>query len=398
MYRLLHLVPYSNFVPAQNGGALRCYHLSVELSKYFDVTVLTMQPKSTLNDDGFVNIEVINPSRTIKFNGLRQKINNAIKYRLYKRTYRGPAQATVLQFYPVLKALSKTTSFDYVLMEHLDSIELGASIKRLFPKAMRIADQHNVDHLLFKQYNNLEIAKNKKEFNYLKRQESELHLNADYFFACSKEDTDTLEKLNHNKIPGFVVPNGTTLKSLHNIKKNSSKARLIFCGALDTEPNKNGLLWFYNHVWPELKQSIKEITLTIVGRNGHAKAYNALKNDTHINFVGEVDDVAPYYQQKDLAVVPLLEGSGTRLKILEAMSFGVPVVSTTIGAEGITYKDGYDILIADTKRDFVEAIKTTISQPERLQQMSKQGLLLVEKKYYWTNIGSEVANILNGLL
>ena len=306
----------------------------------------------------------------------------------------GPAQSTILQFYPLLKSLSKTTQFDYVLMEHLDSIELGLAVKRFFPNAIRIADQHNVDHLLFKQYHNLEFPQNIKEYNYLKKQESNLHLNADILFTCSKEDLLALKALNKDKIQAFVVPNGTSLKQINNLNTKPLKNRLLFCGALDTTPNKNGLLWFYNHIWPVLKQSLNLVSLTVVGRNGKDIAYEPLKQDSQINFIGEVDDVSQYYVNSDVALVPLLEGSGTRLKILEAMSFGIPVVSTSIGAEGIDYSDGKNILIANGVESFTKTIIDAITQEDLIELISKNGLLLVQEKYDWVKIVKDVSVIL----
>jgi glycosyltransferase involved in cell wall biosynthesis len=392
--KLLHLVPYTNFVPPRNGGALRCYYLCVELANYFEVTLLTLQPNKSINDEGFKDIKIVNPVVELKVNGFINKVINAVKYRWFKRSVKGPAQATVLQFYPLLKSLSKTTSFDYVLMEHLDGIELGLAVKRFFPNAIRIADQHNVDHLLFKQYHNLEFPQNIKEYNYLKRQESNLHLNADILFTCSKEDLLTLKALNKDKIQAFVVPNGTSLKQINNLNAKPIKNRLLFCGALDTTPNKNGLLWFYNRIWPVLKQSLNPVSLTVVGRNGNDTAYEPLKQDSQINFIGEVDDVSEYYANSDIALVPLLEGSGTRLKILEAMSFGIPVVSTSIGAEGIDYSDGKNILIANGVEAFTKTIMDAITQEDIIELISKNGLLLVQQKYDWVKIVRDTSIIL----
>ena len=305
-------------------------------------------------------------------------------------TLKGPAEATVLDFYPVLKQLSKTETFDYVLMEHLSSMALGKAIKNWWPNAIRIVDQHNVDHLLYKQSYDLRVKKHKKSFDRLKYQESHMHTYADYFLACSANDVTEFLRLNKNRIKGVVVPNGTTQKKF--VQKDFSEPSLIFCGSLDYTPNKNGLLWFYEMIWPELKQSIEAISLTIVGRNGHDQAYEPLKKDYQINFVGEVGDLAPYYEKSDLAIVPLLEGSGTRLKILEAMSFGVPVISTSIGAEGIDTINNTNILIADGPEFFTSSITNVLENRPKLRCLSKNGMALIETKYNWQQIINEFVN------
>ena len=389
--KLLHIIPYNEFIPPKNGGALRCYHLCTELATYFDVTLITLQPASDIVDTNFKNIKILNPAKPLKLDGFKAKLMNAIRYRWYMGTLKGPAEATVLDFYPVLKQLSKTETFDYVLMEHLSSIALGKAIKQFFPTALRIADQHNVDHLLYKQNYDITQPQHNQIFSLLKHQESRLYQNVDYFFACSDDDLTQFSILNQNKIKGFVVPNGTTIKSITK-DKDVSHSNLMFCGTLDYQPNKNGLLWFYKKIWPELKQSIEAISLTIVGRNGHDQAYEPLKKDYQINFVGEVGDLAPYYEKSDLAIVPLLEGSGTRLKILEAMSFGVPVISTSIGAEGIDTINNTNILIADGPEFFTSSITNVLENRPKLRCLSKNGMALIETKYNWQQIINELVN------
>ena len=181
-----------------------------------------------------------------------------------------------------------------------------------------------------------------------------------------------------------MVPNGTTQKKF--VQKDFSEPSLIFCGSLDYAPNKNGLLWFYETIWPKLKTTIKGITLTVIGRNGHDNAYAPLKIDPQINFIGEVKDVAPYYQKNNIAIVPLLKGSGTRLKILEAMSFGLPVISTSIGAEGIDYIENEHIIIANDPIAFQQAIIDTVNKPAILKNLASESLLLINEKYNWQNI------------
>jgi polysaccharide biosynthesis protein PslH len=381
--KLLHLIPYQNFVPPKNGGALRCYHLAVSLTEYFDVTVLTYQDKESMCDSVFDKISVINPRKQTAGKGLLSKWIKALRYRWYLRTIQGPAEAAVLDFYPVLNVLSKTEHFDFVLMEHLSTSVLGKRIKQLFPKVKRIADQHNVDHLLHKQHHDLGQAKHRKNYELLKLKEEQLHRHADFLLACSNQDADILAHLNLHRIKTLIVPNGTTIKKSQAAIQEVQQPRLLFCGSLDYDPNKNGLLWFFVKAWPIVKVRLPEIRLTVIGRNGQDIGYEPLKKDPRINFIGEVDQVDEYYLKSHVAIVPLFEGSGTRLKILEAMSFGVPVVSTTIGAEGIAYQDRKNIIIADQENDFVEAIVQLIEKEELRLSIASKALELVSTKYSW---------------
>ena len=139
-------------------------------------------------------------------------------------------------------------------------------------------------------------------------------------------------------------------------------------------------------IWPKLKMTVKGITLTVIGRNGFDMAYAPLKIDPQINFIGEVKDVTSYYNKNSIAIVPLLEGSGTRLKILEAMSFGLPVISTSIGAEGINYTLNKNIIIANTLEEFELGLKVLTSKIDLSKTISEKALQLIDKKYQWSVI------------
>lgn len=386
--KILHIIPYNFFVPPKNGGALRCYHLAVSLSEYFDVTVLTYQEIGSIKDENFNKISVINPSKQTINRGPISKLINALRYRWYLRTLKGPSESEVLDFFPVLKELSKTQHFDYILMEHLSTSVLGARIKRLFPQAVRIADQHNVDHLLYKQHFDIKQNKFKTHYDLLKHKEERLYLHADYLLACSHQDAKTLGDLNQSRIKTLVVPNGTTVKSSQAPIDQIHEPRLLFCGSLDYAPNKNGILWFFEKVWPTVKVRLPQVRLTVIGRNGQDICYEPLRNDPLVNFVGEVDQVDEYYLDSHIAIVPLFEGSGTRLKILEAMSFGVPVVSTSIGAEGIVCSDGENILIADQELAFLNAIIQLFEKKEIRISISTNALKLILNNYSWESISN----------
>ncbi|HEV2714426.1 MAG TPA: glycosyltransferase family 4 protein, partial [Terriglobales bacterium] len=118
--------------------------------------------------------------------------------------------------------------------------------------------------------------------------------------------------------------------------------------------------------------------------------FAALRQDPFVDFIGEVDEVPPHYYQTSLSVVPLLEGSGTRVKILEAMSLGSPVVSTRIGAEGIEAERGLEILLADEPREFAAAVSRLLAEPQLFENLRRAARRLVEQKYDWRMIGREI--------
>jgi glycosyltransferase involved in cell wall biosynthesis len=401
MKSVLYIIPYTQLYPPCNGGMLRNYFLCHELSKYCDVTLLTLQSASAFKDGindyrWNTSVKLITPDDTAPSGGIFQKVMNAIKGRIYQRSFFSSASGLMLFAYPRLKTLSQRESFDVVIFAHLGSLILVPRIRKLFPRAFRILDAHNVDHLLYKQGNDLDIPAHRKEYEQLKAKETTLNELVHAFTVCSEKDKNILEKLNKHKIKGYVVPNGanTYLYELDK-EKNFTLHRLIFCGSLDYQPNKDGLLWFYTDVWPLVRRAFPDAILTIVGRNGSCREYDQLKQDQSIEFVGQVASVIHYYNKSSIAIVPLRMGSGTRLKILEAMSLGTPVISTSIGAEGIEYADFENIVIADSTAAMADAIIHLFTNPELSKQLSVHGRALINQNYSWKMAGREMASVIS---
>jgi glycosyltransferase involved in cell wall biosynthesis len=222
--------------------------------------------------------------------------------------------------------------------------------------------------------------------------ETSLHTKADYFLACSEKDRNTLEQLNGGQIRGYVVPNGADTYRNRFREETVTRRNILFCGSLDYEPNRDGILWFYNSIWPDIKAAYPELVLTIIGRNGTHEDYATLKQDKDIQFVGEVPDVRPYYADSYLSVVPLRKGSGTRLKILESMSLGTTVVSTSIGAEGIDCTHGEHLYIADTREDFIDRIKELFEDTRPAELLRRNARKLIDTRYSWQAIVAAFAD------
>jgi hypothetical protein len=236
--KVLHLLPYDKFIPPETGGELFCYHLYKQLANFFDVTVIALQDPKTVDDKKFKNISVLNANPPINFSGLK----NGIKYRWYIKSFFGPAIQCVLLYFPLIKKLSKTEHFDYVILRHLPILRLGRVVKKMFPHTVRILNHHNVDHLLYKKAFNLTVKKHTKKGAQLIRQEQKIDKNADYFLACSVHDKLFLERFNKNRIRGILVSNATVKKEIDIFEKVFSLPNLIFCGTLSFAPNNNGFI------------------------------------------------------------------------------------------------------------------------------------------------------------
>jgi glycosyltransferase involved in cell wall biosynthesis len=156
--------------------------------------------------------------------------------------------------------------------------------------------------------------------------------------------------------------------------------------------------WFTREIWPDIAKRFPALRLCLVGSNP-TPAVRALGGDS-VEVTGTVPSVAPYYQEALAAIVPLRVGGGTRLKILEAMAAGVPVISTTLGAEGLAVRSGENILIADRAEDWVTALDSIsgTAGERRWSEIAGAGRNLVESRYDWGALGRSLYETYRGWL
>jgi glycosyltransferase involved in cell wall biosynthesis len=404
---ILVVLPYTKIFPPENGGQLRCFYLINELSKKFNVHVVLHQKIHEINsneaDLKFDNSIRFYSSFKIKkstgFNNifLLSKLFNAIKYRIYVRNiFAGSADSNLLEYYSIINKLLVAIDFDYVLLEHLVSLNAQSLIRRKSPKSKIILDAHNVDHELMELefMINSNLKPNKKLVNRTKKIESSLYKKIDFLLACSEIDKTKFEKLNNNKLKVFNIPNGVDTIHKPFIKDIPFSVDLIFCGALNTEANYTGLYWFINEIWPLIISQNPNIHLNIIGSGMYSVDLKFLSSQKNINFIGRVKTVNEYYNKSRISIVPILIGSGSRLKILEAMSFGLPVVSTSKGAEGIACKHMNDIFIADSIEEFASSVIDLINDPNLYDFIRTNASLLVKKNYSWDAIGIKLRALL----
>jgi polysaccharide biosynthesis protein PslH len=409
MARILTIIPYK-FYPPTSGGALRCFYILREMARQHEVSVLTVQPTGDFDKETEVefpsNVEVINIFKNKKFtsviNRASGRLGDAINYRLLKRSLLSETNSFLLDVYATVKHTLKQKNFDIIYYENLEVLALLQPIaKRQSPLCIHLYDAHNCDtDLWMKQATN---EKKKVLLKYARKAlatEKYLYRSVDSFFCCSKQDNTMLTTLNKNRIKGTVIPNGvnTALRVFDNNEEKYINRELIFCGSLDYFPNIEGLQWFYTEVFPILKSALPSISLTVIGNLTQPGKYDFLKDDSSVKVIGKVETVEPYYKHAAVSIVPLKTGSGTRLKILEAMSMGNPVVSTSIGAEGLDFIVGNHMLIADEASEFAKHIVYLFTDASKFNMVRREALELVKSTYDWQVIGAEINKNLEILL
>ena len=176
-----------------------------------------------------------------------------------------------------------------------------------------------------------------------------------------------------------VCPNTIPLVVLPNRKKANE---IVFSGNLEYHPNISAILHFHRDIWPLLRDRWPGLTWRLIGKN-HEKIKRRLAGDARIRVTGPVEDAVFELASAKLAVVPLLSGSGTRIKIIEAWAAGLPVVSTTLGAEGLPCRHGEHILIANSPAQFAEAVSSVLASSELSNRLARNGRKLYEEQLTW---------------
>jgi sugar transferase (PEP-CTERM/EpsH1 system associated) len=192
-----------------------------------------------------------------------------------------------------------------------------------------------------------------------------------------------IEKL-YPKARVRVIANGVDTLSFTPAESKATHPTLVFSGTLSYAPNADGVQWFVSEVFPIIRGRLPAVCLQIVGREP-SDAIRALA-DEHVSIAGDVPDVRPYLRSAWVSVVPIREGGGTRLKILEAMACALPVVSTTVGAEGLAVTHGQEILIADDVQSFSQQVIRLLCDASLQRALGSAGRALVEKEYDWRSI------------
>ena len=257
---------------------------------------------------------------------------------------------------------------------------------------------HNVEHLIWLRMAEQSSQPLKKWYfrllaQRLQRLEAALDKAIDLLLPISKEDEQVFRKLGL-KLPSFVSPAGLDVDQCQDLSLISSQTKnCCFIGSLDWMPNQEALQWLLSELWPAIQSAFPDQHLWVAGRNmpEHFRQYH--QGNVHI--LGEIDDATQFLAEKGSLLVPLVSGSGIRIKILEALSHGKAVVSSDIGVEGIDLTHGLHYLSANTTEQWVEAIARLRSEPNLAQRLGQEGRRHMKEYYDNDSISKHLVAYLN---
>ena len=301
---------------------------------------------------------------------------------------------------PAMIAALNRLEANYDLI-HLDSIHMVRYVKplaRLFGAApLVIYNWHNIESEAMRRYG--EIASSPARRLYaahtagkMEKLEEEILRTAFGHIVCSERERDQLGRI----APAAriaVIENGVDTSHFAGAGSHlGPRRRIVFVGKMDYYPNVEAAASFARRIWPAVRERMPEAVFTIAGSDP-ATAVVALGGLPGVEVTGTVPDVRPYYRDALAAVVPLRTGGGTRLKILEAMAAGVPVISTPLGAEGLSVEPGRDILIADADQPEAWAghLKRLAESPDESAKIAAAAFKLVKGRYDWEIVGQALS-------
>lgn len=203
------------------------------------------------------------------------------------------------------------------------------------------------------------------------------------------EDEGQLLKPSCGESKICVVPNGVDVQYF-TPRPDPGGARLLFCGRLDQLANRGAITYFFNSIWPQLSDRVKNLEIDVVGKNPPAWLQELGRRDPHVHVPGFVDDVRPYFERATVFICPITDGGGTRLKILDALAMGMPIVCTTFAASGLALKDKEHLLLADTTEEFVDQTLRLLGSCELREAVSREGHRVVKNQYSWEVIGKDL--------
>jgi len=280
-----------------------------------------------------------------------------------------------------LQQLLSKSAFDAVLIESIFMMPYFALMRKIFSGPI-ILRAHNVEHLIWERIaaNEKNILK-KKYLNILAKQLKRFELNcflqADAIAAISHVDTDTVRKMAPTA-DVETIPFAVELKK-QSQTKNVFDARFGHIGSMDWAPNTEGIDWFLKQVWPAVVQKNPKAEFHLAGRNMPPRFVS--NPDIHLFVEGEVDSAENFMLSLDALVVPLFSGSGVRIKIAEALSLGVPVITTPVGCEGLQVTNGKDIIICNDDQHMISEICDVIADPRKLHDIAAAGMNTIQQHH-----------------
>ena len=366
--------------PQDNGSKIRIHNILTNLAKSNDVTLVSFVDQAGINPDSYrqyskvSNIEVV-PWKPYSSGSLKAILG------LFKSTPRFILDTYSLEMDSLIRNIIKQSNFDLICASQLSM----ASYFSCFGGIPAIFEELELGLFLgqAEKSNNL-FKRFRHNLTWLKLRQYLSRL-LDSFIGCTVV-SDQERKLFVQNFPLHqqkveIIPNCVQLKDYEHIKANPTPNQLIFTGSFRYHANYEAMLWFIREIFPIILEQLPDTKLIITGDHNN-QSLPSIKN---IILTGYIEDIKPVIASAWVSIAPLLVGGGTRLKILEAMAIGVPVVSTSKGAEGLDVNHGEHMFIADSSDEFANQVIAILRNRDLRDHLVTNAKHLIKEKYNWEN-------------
>ncbi len=388
--RVLFLTPDLPYPPHQ-GAAIRSFNLIKNLARRHEIHLLSFVQDRIKGDRVDALLEYCATMATVPApprSAIRRAVSVLFSFK--------PDMALRLpsaEFMNQLRISLNRERFDLVQVEAIEMAQYGLAIKQMSlpSQPLVLFDDINAEYLLQRRAFETDRGHPGRwlgafysliQWRKLMRYEARVCRQLDRVVAVSNADSKALEEL----VPGLqsaVVPNGVDTTYFSPAEPEAeSDTTLVFTGKMDFRPNVDAVLWFGQEVLPLIHEEIPEVRFNVVGRNPHPRL-RPLGQESYVTLTGYVDDVRPYIARAGVYVVPLRVGGGTRLKVLEAMSMGKAIVSTSLGCEGIEVTHDRHLVIADRPQAFAKSVMELLRDRRRRRELGFEARHLAESKHDW---------------
>jgi glycosyltransferase involved in cell wall biosynthesis len=282
----------------------------------------------------------------------------------------------------VIRQVTTQTQFDIV---HVDQLNMAQYAERI-SGAGKILDAHNALWLLYKRlWETMAFGPRKwllgRDWRLLKQYEGEICRRFEGLLTVSKEDKIALEEASGQSLEATVIPIAIDTDEVVEVHRCSEADHILHIGTMFWPPNIDGILWFLREIFPLIKAQRPQITFDVVGAKPPPEIIAYSSNSSGVNVTGYVMDPTAYYEATGVMVVPLRAGGGMRVKILTALAQGLPIVSTTLGCEGIDVEPGKHLLVADTPEAFAQATLELLEDRSLANELGSNGRRLIQSTY-----------------
>ena len=391
--KILMITSYLPY-PLFGGGEVRTYNLLKRLSKKHEITLIAYKRSS--NTDNDINevkkvckdIIVLNKDKTWTLKNILRTGFSTM-----------PLLLTVYHSRKDIKAIQniiRQNTFDLI---HVEPFYIMHNIPQTRTPILLV--EHNIEYLVYRRYVNhfpllplrpllhLDVGK-------MKEWEKVMWTRADRVAVVSALDKKIIEETGVKNVA--IIPNGVDLSYFKYSQESSTNPipTVLYVGNMRWFENRDAVNYLLMQIWPNIKAQVPQARLLIVGRE--ADKHFSSREDKSIKIYANVPDIRKFYQEATCLLAPIRKGGGTKYKILEAMASGLPVITTSIGVEGLEIENNREAKIAETPTDLANATCEILIDKEQSKSLAKNARELIENKYSWDSIAEKLNILYNGIV